>query len=69
MIRKTKFVGFQLDVEYVANQVANLDDKGIAEFLDELVLMLTEEELRNAITSIHPRTFETLKKNFVKEDL
>ena len=69
MIRKTKFVEFRMDIGWVANAVANLDDKGIAEFLDELVLMLTEEELRNAIISIHPRTFETLKKNFVKEDL
>jgi len=66
MIHETKFVEFQMDVEYVANQVANLDDKGLAEFIYELVECLTEVELWNAISNLPPKTFESLKKNFLK---
>ena len=68
MIQETKFVGFRLDVAYVANQVANLDDKALAEFLDELVVMLTEEELWNALTKINSNTFSMLRKYFNRGD-
>ena len=59
------FVTINMDIEWCANSVANLNAEGLAEFFDELIGgMLTQKELHAALSKVNSDTFAKLNKYF-----